>query len=72
MNDKKKIKEQPDTLGYYWVKKGGAWQVVRVHDGSNCVIMKTFDNESHYTSSYKEWIGPIFPDGVELFKTTPV
>ena len=60
-----KIKTAPDISGYYWVKRNGVWDIVKVEGQWACGI----GIDAFIRSQYVEWIGPLFPSTVSLYIT---
>ncbi len=68
----KNIKETPDTSGYYWAKINNAWQMVEVIHGDPKLTYRRFDGRFYYVENIKEWLGPLVPDNVTVFKSVPL
>lgn len=62
-----KIKKQPDINGFYWVKREGIWHIVEVRGSVVYWAGSTGYNNIHISN---EWIGPLVPDMVTVYKTT--
>lgn len=67
-----KIKKRPDLNGYYWFRfEKDVWRIVEVYliNGVRCGY-RSFDGTARFIDSDGEWIGPLTPENVEVFKTT--
>lgn len=70
-----KVKNKPDALGYYWARESSKpWRIVEVLFNSEEFFYRNCAGGSGYikNSELNEWIGPIVPECVEIYKTVKV
>ncbi len=71
MDESVNIKQTPDAPGYYWAKMDSGWVMVEAYFENGRYCIKTFGGRAYYATYSKEYLGPLTPGNVRVYKTVP-